>query len=299
MIVKIQPGFRVHETPNEVLHSIRQIMSRTLPNIAFDRRKGSKNRAYRVLPFFLLALLSAYLLISRKFCKKKSRNYLQEPYSFLNCTSKVTFGDAYGGWTLCRPTDPLSFRDAIVYTVGIGRNIKWDEEMIKRFSTIHHGWDPTPTAQDFFSHRSIPDRFYFHKYGLGAKDGAVTLKLPEGNFDSYTVMEYSANSKKGTIINVNMLTVPSMMKMLNHRWVAVLKVDIEGAEFEVIQHWYDTKFTIPADQLLIEFHQRYFTNDVHSSNKLPRALKQLSYLGFRLIHQTTLVRHLTLHYHKI
>lgn len=277
-------------------HRLGSVMARTTTNIAVSPRKGCNKNVYRLLSrsFVLLALLSSFILVIRAITSKNTRNFIEQPYSLLDCKSKITFGDDYGGWTLCRPKDRRSFRDAIVYTVGIGRNIKWDEEMIHRFSTIHHGWDPTPTAQDFFKHRSIPERFNFHRYGLGSKDGPVTLKLPEGNFDSYTVMEYSANAKEGMVIKVDMLTVQSMMKMLNHRWVAVLKVDIEGAEFDVIQSWYDNKFVIPADQLLIEFHERYFSHDSRAPDMVPLAMKQLSYLGFKRIHHTKLVSSLTL-----
>lgn len=210
----------------------------------------------------------------------------------LDCEMPMRFGDAYGGWGLCRPLNETSLRDAIVYTVGIGRNIGWDEEMLQRFSTIHHGWDPTPTAIDYFQKRDIPDGFHFHKYGLAATNGNMTLKLPEGNHDSYTVMEYKKQAQAGTVVEVPMLTVESMMQMLSHKWLAVLKMDIEGAEFDVIDAWYADKYVVPADQVLVEFHERYYGHEAGSSEKVPNAVRKMSSLGFDLVLHTKMVRFL-------
>lgn len=205
----------------------------------------------------------------------------------LNCASPIRLGDAYGGWCTCRPTK-ATFANKLVYTIGIGRNIKWDEEMIKTYNTSHHGFDPTPTAKDFFKKHPIPPNFHFHQYGLGEKDGNVTLKLPDGNFDSYTILEYNKQAQSGTVVSLPMLSVHSMMKMLKHKWLSILKMDIEGAEFGVIDQWFKDRFYIPADQILIEFHERYFIHDRNYKNKIKSAIAKLAALDFDLIMYTSL-----------
>lgn len=223
----------------------------------------------------LFALYSRYFLLA---------TYPQST-RYLNCSSTLRLGDDYGGWVLCPPKGSL--RDALVYTIGVGRNIKWDEQMISKYSTIHHGWDPTPTAADYFSKRSIPTNFFFHPIGLGPHDGNLTLKLPTGNHDSYTVMEYHQAAQPGTIVNVPILTVPSMLRMLGHSRLAILKIDVEGAEFDVIQAWLEEKYQVPADQVLIEFHDRYFKN---GRSLIEKALDSMNMLGYDVAFHTKLVR---------
>lgn len=204
----------------------------------------------------------------------------------LDCAKPIRLGDEYGGWQLCRPMHGLSGQ--LVYTVGIGRNIKWDIEMIREYKTNHHGWDPTPTAIDFFSKTAIPQGFNFHKIGLGAEDGNLTLKLPHGNFDSYTVMSYWQKAKEGSVLTVPILTVKSMMQSLGHSRLAILKIDIEGAEFDVIRAWAEQEYEIPADQVLVEFHERYFSHEQGYKEKVKNAVDMMSALGFDLIIRTNL-----------
>lgn len=207
----------------------------------------------------------------------------------LDCTNTIRLGDAYGGWELCRPIPTNSLSGQLVYTIGIGRNIKWDIEMMATYHTIHHGWDPTPTAADHFSKHPIPDGFSFHRIGLGADDGNLTLKLPVGNGDSFTVMEYGQPAQKGTVTTVPILTVQSMLNLLGHSHLAILKIDIEGAEFDVIKKWGKLGYYPPADQVLIEFHQRYFKHEKHSSKLVAEAVQTMKELGFDMVSRTTLV----------
>lgn len=201
----------------------------------------------------------------------------------------VFLGDQYGGWTIRVPDTPLN--GTIVYTIGVGRNIEWDKEMISTFSTVHHGWDPTPSSLDFFSKQPPPNGFYFHQYGLGVADGNVTVKLPEGNKDSFTIMEHGEPAQAGTVIDIPVLTLPSMMKMLGHQFLSILKIDIEGAEFAVIDKWAREKYRIPADQVLVEFHERYFTN-AKANSLVPEAVKKMASLGFKQFHRAKLVSNL-------
>ncbi|KAI0559717.1 Methyltransferase FkbM [Gracilaria domingensis] len=196
-------------------------------------------------------------------------------------------GDAYGGWTMCTPL--YSLKGKMVYTIGIGRNIKWDEAMIKQFGTVHHGWDPTPTAQDFFSKRSMPHNFVFHRVGLAAYDGELKLKLPEGNADSYTVMEQKGVAQEGRVGVYPVLKLQSMMRENGHGHLAVLKIDVEGAEFDVIKEWRQNNVDIAADQVLIEFHARYFDE---GKSMLRSAVADMDELGFLLVHRTKLVSRL-------
>lgn len=162
--------------------------------------------------------------------------------------------------------------------------------MIRKYGTVHHGWDPTPTALQYTNKRKMPAAFHFHPVGLAARDGNITLKLPTGNQASYTVMEFPNKAQQGTVVNVPVWTVQSMLKSLRHSQLAILKMDIEGTEFDVIREWNRTDYRVPAAQLLIEFHERYFTHRKGWRKMVPEAVKMLHRLGFVQVHRTKLVR---------
>lgn len=203
------------------------------------------------------------------------------------CANPQKLGDDYGGWTICNADN---VQGGLVYTIGIGRNIEWDKAMISRFHTVHHGWDPTPSAKGFFEDKAPPPGFHFHQYGLGVADGNVTVKLPVGNKDSYTIMKYGAQAQDGTIVSIPVLTIKSMLTMLGHERIAILKIDCEGVEFATIAEWARTGYRPPAKQILIEFHERYFTSDTAPGGVSPRmlvptAIEQMKGLGFEMLHK--------------
>lgn len=206
----------------------------------------------------------------------------------LDCSKPSYLGDKYGGWYICPPVNPIDYKDAIVYSIGVGRNIAWDKAMMETFSTIHHAWDPTPTALDFVSKQSFPEGYHFHATGLAAEDGNLTLKLPLSNGDSYTVIEFQEKAQDGTVVTVPVLSVKSMMNSLNHTSLAILKMDVEGAEFDVLDTWEKENWKVPAGQVLIEFHERYFKHEDGWEKKVENAIKIMEQLNFKLIKRTRL-----------
>lgn len=117
--------------------------------------------------------------------------------------------------------------------------------------TLYHGWFPTTTALVFVDTKGSPDCFFFHSLGLSATDGNLTLKLPTCNQDSYTVMEFQNKAQEGTMVTAPVLSVDSMLICLNQMRLAILKIDIEGAKFDVIHEWSKSGCRPPTDQLLI------------------------------------------------
>lgn len=173
----------------------------------------------------------------------------------------------------------------MVYTIGVGRNIEWDKEVMKKYGTIHHGWDPTPTAEDFFKKKGPPKGFVFHKLGLGVKDGVVKVKLPVGHGDSWTIAGYRKPAQEGMLVGIEVRTLKTLLEIGGFEKVAILKMDVEGVEFDVVDGWAREEYSPPVEQILIEFHERYFMASRKDwKGMVPKAVRQLENLGFALIH---------------
>ena len=65
------------------------------------------------------------------------------------------------------------------------------------------------------------------------------------------------------------------MKELGHETIDVLKLDIEGAEYEVLESLIDD--AIRPRQFLVEFHHRFTDAGIETTKQAVRALKKQGY----------------------
>jgi len=190
----------------------------------------------------------------------------------LHCdTSRL--GTEYGGWTLA--TKSLS-REDVVYSFGVGEDISFDQQLIDKFGVTVHAFDPTPRSIDWVERQSLPARFVFHAYGLAAIDGDITFSPPDDPAHvSYTVL--ARPSTKSVAVALPVRRLATIAHELGHQVIDVLKMDIEGAEYQVINDILSSG--IYPRQLLVEFH--HFLPGV-SARKTRQALGTLRAAGYRL-----------------
>lgn len=161
---------------------------------------------------------------------------------------------------------------AVVYSVGVGDNIAWDLAMIERFGCTVHGFDPTPRAAAFVDRQRLPPQFVFHRLGLAAHDGSQAFAAPRKAGD--------VNYRPGVgELRAPVRRLATLARDLGHRRVDVLKLDIEGGEYEVLPDVLASGLCV--QQLLIEFH--------HGQHGIAfaataRALAQLRDAGFSIFH---------------
>jgi len=182
----------------------------------------------------------------------------------------VTLGQDWGDWTVA---DRLVSRDSIVYSVGIGEDISFDLALMERYGCKVYGWDPTPLATNYLASRKTSNGFMFMPYGIGIEDRAT-------EFGGKTVGDrsFSVRSLNPSKLLLEVRKLSSMMKLLNHDHVDLLKMDIEGSENDVIRQIVEEKIVIP--QLLIEFHHGWYRIPVESTKEHIQMLKLAGYLVF-------------------
>lgn len=186
-------------------------------------------------------------------------------------------GTEYGGW---RILPQLIGKDSVIYSVGLGQDISFDLGMIKNFDVAVHGFDPTPLSANWIRNQDLPTSFHFHEIGLSGEDGELGLfEPPEDNFVSHTLTD-QGKGKDQVFVKVSRLK--TIMSELEHSHIDVLKMDIEGCEYQVIEDILDCN--ILPNQLLVEFH--------HSVLKMgfPPTKSAYAYLtdaGYRLFHLST------------
>ena len=144
---------------------------------------------------------------------------------------------------------PLS----IVYSGGIGINIEFEQALIScTWPHYVHAFDPTPLAERYLKTQTLTDQFVFHPVAIGNKDGQCVFQAAARTGQADT---------EGTLLTVNtpspelvvpVQTIPTIMSQLHHDHLDVLKMDIEGGEYEVLDHMLQAG--IKPNQLTLEFH---------------------------------------------
>jgi len=179
-------------------------------------------------------------------------------------------GSDYGGWPA---VDDVFELNPVVYSFGVGDDITYDLSIIKKYSLNVYAFDPTPKSCEWIEKQSIPDELHFYNYGISDYDGEENFIAPEN--DSF--VSYSA-VKSGEGISLKVKKLSTVMKELNHNTVDVLKMDIEGGEYKVVDDFINEN--IKPKILLIEFHHRFPEVGLNKTKDTIAFLKSQGYCIF-------------------
>ena len=138
-------------------------------------------------------------------------------------------GSPYGGWMIA--TTPL--RDAaspVVLSFGLGDDVSFDEAMISTYRARVFGFDPTPASLRWLADHGIPASMRVEPIGIAAFDGEQAFAMPAGE----TRGNFSSKQRGDTTVVCQVRRYATILAMLGLRRVDVLKLDVEGAEYEVI-----------------------------------------------------------------
>jgi len=183
------------------------------------------------------------------------------------------------GW--CIPAELVSEND-IVYTLGVCNDIEFELMIINDYKAQVYAFDPTPFSIEWIESQSLPENFNFYPCAISGKDKNLYLYPRitvhgETTTTMYTVHKQEEQRNDG--ITVEGLTLKSITRKLNHNHIDVLKIDIEGAEYEVLQNMLDTN--LRPKIILIEFHHRF--KGLHKSQTVD-AISSLRNDGYLIAH---------------
>ena len=159
---------------------------------------------------------------------------------------------------------------------GIGTDIGFELALASRFSMTVHAFDPTPRSGEWIRTQQLPDGLNFHALGLAAADGVLRFEEPElGHHVSFSA---TTNSGRPSV-SLPVKRLPSITRDLGDPHIELLKMDIEGSEYEVIRDM--PNHQVRPTQILVEFHHR-FPNFRASDTR--EAISTLQALGYGVAH---------------
>jgi FkbM family methyltransferase len=168
-------------------------------------------------------------------------------------------------------------QDAIIYSFGIGTDVSFDLELIRRFGVQLHAFDPTPRSLAWLKDQQIPPSFHVHPYGVAASDGMLRFAPPKSPAHvSHTIVHREGLEHS---VSAPVRRIGTIMSDLGHDAIDLLKMDIEGAEYDVLQDILEN--SIPVRQLCVEFHHRWPEVGVSRTRE---AISALRAAGYRIFH---------------
>ena len=154
------------------------------------------------------------------------------------CDIQQRFGQlGDGGKVLCSPQQLLFSPNCLVYSFGSRLDCHFERDVLLRFPHCEvHVFDPQPgLAEKYRKSRCAPGTI-FHSLGLG---GYKTTKM----FGKTVAF---------------LQTLPDIVEQLGHknREISVLKVDVEGSEYDAFQYMFDMDALPKIGVISIELHLR-------------------------------------------
>jgi FkbM family methyltransferase len=193
-------------------------------------------------------------------------------YSLLIQRAKTLRIGGRAAWNLnMQEVDKNSF----VVSAGAGHDISFELELIAQTGCQIVLLDPSPTGCKTVEKIQLPPEITFEPIALSDRTGQMTLAKPANLLEgSWRV------AVDGEGDTMPCTSIGEIMERHSKSSVELLKIDIEGFEYQVVQDIILNK--IPVKQICVEIHQGFEFGKTRWDRW--RLIYQLHQSGYRLIH---------------
>lgn len=123
---------------------------------------------------------------------------------------------------------------SVCYSGGVGEELSFEIELLERYGCDVFAFDPTPRSQ-VFAAKAARERsgLHFLPYGLWSSDGPRRFYAPRDPAH----VSHSVDNLQDTddYFVAECRSVRSVMEELGHERLDLLKLNVEGAEYEVLE----------------------------------------------------------------
>jgi FkbM family methyltransferase len=185
----------------------------------------------------------------------------------------VELGSPYGGWRI--PDGALREGD-VCYCIGAGGDVSFDLELIRRYGAIVRAVDPVQAYGDEALREAAGDpSFSFRVVALTTRDGPIRMQPHHERSSGSLSAAGLYDTDEWT--EVPGLTLTSLMREFGDDHIDLLKLDVEGLEYELV----------PTFDL-VGLGVRVFALQLHHTGSVGQAMRMIERLrgqGYRLVAQ--------------
>lgn len=182
--------------------------------------------------------------------------------------------DIYGVYTVM---NVIPENDCII-SAGLGTDTNFEEAVLKNYrNATVFAFDPTPKSINYvkeIKHLDQEKRFHFFPYGISKEDGREIFYLPSDNntVSCSTIKNmYSSNNQ----IEVDMKSFRTVLELCHVNYIDILKLDIEGTEFSIIDDVLSSDIKIR--QICLEVHPLFFSDPYRVMKRFMKKMFDANY----------------------
>lgn len=203
------------------------------------------------------------------------------PYGF------ERLGTRYGGWWI----NTKSISDSpLLIDCGLGEDISFPVEFLKRFPGAHIiGVEPNPRSLSYCYKNCPKNMDIIEKAFWTSNNKKLSFHLPRLSEElpsgadgvSGSVHKSHEYVNGGDTLEVLTTDLPSILSQVGRDKCDILKMDIEGAEYEVIDNLSKSCLLHKVNQLLVEYHHGVTQYTIQNTKD---SVSQVISCGFELVH---------------
>jgi FkbM family methyltransferase len=197
--------------------------------------------------------------------------------------------------------------NSVCYCIGAGEDVSFDTELKVIYDCNVYIFDPTPYGINHFNQLKLhieSGRPYAangnkapYNYRIDARQLAEITFVAVGAWNTKTILRFHDPKKDDYasfsailfkdsehVIEAPVDRLGNLMKDLEHESIDLVKIEIEGAEYTVVDTIIEDKLDIKA--ILVEFDEVYHAKDKGYHFRIKRCCDRLRAAGYVLVHST-------------
>jgi FkbM family methyltransferase len=186
-------------------------------------------------------------------------------------------GAEHGAWVV--PTDLLN-ATSTCYCIGCGEDISFDIGLIEQFCCDVFAFDPTPRAVRHVERVAAQNtQYHFFEIGLWDKEDNLKFYVPKHpEHVSHSLLNLQ-NTDDYIVVRVKRLKC--IMKEIGHNKIDLLKIDIEGAEYRVIESIIEDNIHVKV--ICVEYDECFNPLDGNYKLRIRASVNGLVAMGYALV----------------
>lgn len=170
--------------------------------------------------------------------------------------------------------------DSICYCAGCGEDISFDLGLIDLIGCQVFAFDPIPRAIDYVGVVAAGNpKYHFFSVGLWDKQASLRFFAPKNS--SHVSHSLLNLQKTDQYICVNVKRLSCLMKELGHNRIDLLKIDVEGAEYKVLNSILEDGLDVKV--LCVEYDECFNPLDAKYKHRVKSSVSSLIRHGYSLV----------------
>lgn len=190
----------------------------------------------------------------------------------------VTLGQGHAAWQVAIDAFP---HGGTCYSVGVGLDASFDLALIELRNATVHAFDPTPGVLTYAAAIAARERhFQFHPWGVYDREDDLFFHAPANAAHiSHSLVNLQKTSGGGFMARCRRLK--NIMRELGHDHIDLLKIDIEGAEYAVLNAMLHDSLDVKA--ICVEFDEAHTPLNRDWQQRIRTICNQLVIARYRLV----------------